>query len=71
MPEVGEVSGVEYDIDVVDFDDLFAELKQKYSVNKIGIVGELTFPQVIFGKMKKAFPQADIAPLKKSCMRCV
>ena len=65
MPEVGEVSGVEYDIDVVDFDDLFAELKQKYSVNKIGIVGELTFPQVIFGKMKKAFPQADIAPAEK------
>jgi Xaa-Pro aminopeptidase len=50
---------------VVDFDDLFAELKQKYSVNKIGIVGELTFPQVIFGKMKKAFPQADIAPAEK------
>lgn len=61
MPEVGEVSGVEYDIEgQMDFKDLFLEMKQKYAIKKIGIIGEYIFPQVIFGKMKEVFPQAEI-----------
>lgn len=60
MPEVGEVSGVEYEIDVLDFEDLFKELKDKYSVKKVGIIGQLTFPQVIYAKIQKVFPEAEI-----------
>jgi len=60
MPEVGEVSGVEYEIDVVDFEDLFKEIKSKYKANKIGFIGELTFPQVIYAKIQKIFPGAEI-----------
>lgn len=61
MPEVGEVSGVEYDLKgQIGFSDLFAELKQKYLVKKIGIVGEYIFPQLIYRKMTEAFPNAEI-----------
>jgi Xaa-Pro aminopeptidase len=61
MPEVGEVSGVEYDIEgQMDFEDLFRELDGKYKVRKIGIIGEYIFPQVIYGKIRKVFPEAEI-----------
>lgn len=61
MPEVGEVSGVEYDIEgQMDFEDLFRELAEKYHIKRIGIIGELIFPQVICGKMKKVFPDAEV-----------
>lgn len=61
MPEVGEVSGVEYDLKgQIGFSDLFAELAGKYSVKKIGIVGEYIFPQLIYGKLIEAFPTAEI-----------
>jgi len=65
MPEVGEVSGVEYDIDVLDFEDLFKEVKEKYSIKKIGIIGELTFPQSIYGKLAAVFPEAEISLAEK------
>ena len=60
MPEVGEVSGVEYEIDVLDFENLFTELKSRYQIKKIGYIGELTFPHVIFAKIQKVFPDAEI-----------
>lgn len=61
MPEVGEVSGVEYDLaGQIGFSDLFAELAAKYKVKKIGIVGEYIFPQLIYGKMMEAFPNAEV-----------
>ena len=56
MPEVGEVSGVEYEIDVLDFENLFTEIKSRYQIKKIGYIGELTFPHVIFAKITKGFP---------------
>ena len=65
MPEVGEVSGVEYDIDVLDFEDLFKEIKEKYTIKKIGLIGELTFPQSIFQKLITVFPEAEISLAEK------
>lgn len=61
MPEVGEVSGVEYDLKgQIGFSDLFAEMKNKYRVKKIGIIGEYIFPQLIYSKLVEAFPEAVI-----------
>jgi Xaa-Pro aminopeptidase len=58
MPEVGEVSGVEYNLEVEDFEDLFAEMKRKYRIGKIGIIGDLIFPYEIYRKLEKVFPDA-------------
>lgn len=58
MPEVGEVSGVEYEIEVLDFEDLFKELKAKYAVKTIGIIGDLIFPFEIYKKLERVFPDA-------------
>ena len=61
MPEVGEVSGVEYDLKgQIGFSELFAEIKTKYNIKKIGIVGEYIFPQLIYSKMMEAFPMAEV-----------
>ena len=61
LPEVGEVSGVEYNLEAqLDFEDLFKELKSKYEINKIGIIGELIFPYAIFKKLEKVFQQVEI-----------
>jgi len=60
FPEVGEVSGVEYNIEgQFDFEDLFKELKNKYSIGKIGIIGDLIFPYEIYKKLEKIFPDAE------------
>jgi len=57
MPEVGEVSGVEYDIEgQFDFQDLFEEMKSRYRVKRIGIIGDLIFPYEIYKKLEKVFP---------------
>ncbi|MCL6086794.1 MAG: Xaa-Pro peptidase family protein [Actinobacteria bacterium] len=61
LPEVGEVSGVEYDIeDQMDFKDLFKEIKTKYYIKKIGIIGELIFPYVIYRKLESVFENIQI-----------
>jgi Xaa-Pro aminopeptidase len=59
MPEVGEVSGVEYDLQVLDFEDLFKELSSTYRVKKIGIIGDLIFPYEIYKKLERVFPGAE------------
>ena len=57
MPEVGEVSGVEYEIEgQLDFRDLFEEMRRKYKVKKIGIIGDLIFPYEIYRKLEQVFP---------------
>jgi Xaa-Pro aminopeptidase len=58
MPEVGEVSGVEYNLEVEDFEDLFAEMKARYPIRNIGIIGDLIFPHEIYRKLEKVFPDA-------------
>lgn len=62
MPEVGEVSGVEYAIEgLLDFQDLFNEMRGKYHVGKIGIIGDLIFPYAIYRKLLNVFPCTPIA----------
>ena len=61
LPEVGEVSGVEYNIEgQLDFKDLFFELDKKYRIDRIGIVGEFIFPYIIYKKIIEVFPSAEI-----------
>ena len=60
FPEVGEVSGVEYNIEgQLDFEGLFEELKGKSNIKKIGVVGDLIFPYEIYKKIEKVFPNAE------------
>jgi Xaa-Pro aminopeptidase len=62
LPEVGEVSGVEYNIEgQLDFQDLFREVGRGRRIEKLGIIGELIFPHEIYRKLEKAFPSASIA----------
>ena len=61
LPEVGEVAGVEYLVgDMVNFQSFFKELKEKYSILKIGIVGTLIFPQIIYAHLQQVFERAEI-----------
>lgn len=61
LPEVGEVSGVEYDIaGQLDFQDLFQEVGRGRKIRRIGIIGDLIFPHEIYRKLEKAFPSAAI-----------
>jgi len=66
MPEVGEVAGVEYDIkNQLDFSNLFKEIKGKYKVNKIGIVGDLIFPVNIYKKLVDVYTEAEVISADK------
>lgn len=61
FPEVGEVSGFEYDFEgQLDFKAFFIQLKEKYSVKKIGLTGKLIFPAVIYNKLKEVFDGVEI-----------
>ena len=61
FPEVGEVSGFEYDFGgQMDFADFFAEIRKGADVKKIGIVGRLTFPAIIYNKLDRVFAGAEI-----------
>ena len=59
LPEVGEVSGVEYNLDVADSEDLFREVKAKNAIRKIGIIGDLIFPYEIYRKLEAVFPGVE------------
>ena len=65
LPEVGEVSGVEYDLATSDFETLFKELKGKYDIKRIGWIGELTFPYVIYEKARRVFPDAEFVNIDR------
>lgn len=61
FPEVGEVAGTEYLVgDQFTFSTLFQELRQKHSIKRIGTVGTLIFPQIIYAQLQKTFPQAEM-----------
>ncbi len=61
LPEVGEVSGVEYNIEgQLDFKDLFKEVKKGRKIRKVGIIGDLVFPHEIYRKLEKVFPEAKV-----------
>lgn len=61
FPEVGEVSGFEYDFEgQLDFADYFREIADEEKIRKIALAGKLTFPAVIYNKLKAVFPNAEI-----------
>ena len=62
LPEIGEVSGFEYDTEgQLDFEELFAQIKSEHkNIKRIGFIGRLIFPAIIMGKLKKVFADAEI-----------
>ncbi|MBQ4259542.1 MAG: aminopeptidase P family protein [Lachnospiraceae bacterium] len=62
LPEIGEVSGFEYDTEgQLEFEELFKEVKAAHpNVKRIGFIGRLIFPSIIMGKLKKVFSDAEI-----------
>lgn len=62
LPEVGEVSGFEYDTEgQLDFEELFQKVKaQNPKVKRIGYIGRLIFPAIIKEKLKKVFSDAEL-----------
>ena len=62
LPEIGEVSGFEYDTEgQLDFEELFAKVKEEHpNVKKVGFIGRLIFPSIIMTKLKKVFCDAEI-----------
>ena len=62
LPEIGEVSGFEYDTEgQLDFSELFAQVKAEHpNVKKVGFIGRLIFPAIIMNKLKAVFNGAEI-----------
>ena len=62
LPEIGEVSGFEYDTEgQLDFEEMFHKIKaENKNIKKIGCIGRLIFPSIIMGKLKKVFYDAEI-----------
>lgn len=62
LPEIGEVSGFEYDTEgQLDFAELFAQVKAEYpNAKKVGFIGRLIFPAIIMNKLKAVFNNAEI-----------
>lgn len=62
LPEIGEVSGFEYDFSgQLDFSELFDSIAANSGgIKKIGVIGRLTFPAIIYNKLKAAFPSAEL-----------
>lgn len=62
LPEIGEVSGFEYDTEgQLDFEELFQQVKaENKNIKKIGFIGRLIFPSIIMTKLKKVFHDAEI-----------
>lgn len=62
LPEIGEVSGFEYDTEgQLDFAELFEQVKAEHSgVKRVGFIGRLIFPSIIMNKLKSVFSDAEI-----------
>ncbi|MBQ3505663.1 MAG: aminopeptidase P family protein [Clostridia bacterium] len=62
LPEIGEVSGFEYDTEgQLDFAELFAQVKAEHpNAKKVGFIGRLIFPAIIMNKLKAVFNNAEI-----------
>ena len=62
LPEIGEVSGFEYDTEgQLDFEELFRQVKSEHpNVKRIGFIGRLIFPSIIMDKLRKVFGNAEI-----------
>ena len=61
FPEVGEVSGFEYDTEgQLDFAEYFRQIKAQNNIKKIAIIGRLIFPSIIYNKLTSVFADAEI-----------
>lgn len=62
LPEIGEVSGFEYDTEgQLDFKELFEQIKSEHpGVRKIGFIGRLIFPAIIMDKLRNVFDGIEI-----------
>ena len=62
LPEIGEVSGFEYDTEgQLDFEELFTQIKLEHpNTKKIAFIGRLIFPSIIMNKLKKVFSDCEI-----------
>lgn len=62
LPEIGEVSGFEYNTEgQLDFAELFEQIKaENPNVKRIGFIGRLIFPSIIMDKLRKTFSDAEI-----------
>lgn len=66
FPEVGEVSGFEYDFEgQLDFLDYFRSIAANLKVKRVGIAGKLTFPAIIYNKLKTVFEDAEFVDFDK------
>ncbi len=65
LPEIGEVSGFEYDTEgQLDFAELFARIRTEHpGVKKVGFIGRLIFPSIIMNKLKAVFYDAEIVDM--------
>jgi len=65
LPEIGEVSGFEYDTEgQMEFEELFRQVKAtRPNAKKIGFIGRLIFPAIIMDKLRKVFPDAQIVDM--------
>ncbi len=62
LPEIGEVSGFEYDTEgQLDFKELFEQVRAEHpNTKKIGFIGRLIFPSIIMDKLRNVFAGAQI-----------
>lgn len=62
LPEIGEVSGFEYDTEgQIDFVELFEKIKSEHpGIKRIGFIGRLIFPAIIMDKLRKVFDGCEI-----------
>lgn len=62
LPEIGEVSGFEYDTEgQLDFKELFEQIKTEHpGIKKVGFIGRLIFPSIIMNKLKQVFSDSEI-----------
>ena len=65
LPEIGEVSGFEYDTEgQLEFEELFKQVKASYpNAKRIGFIGRLIFPAIIMDKLRRVFPNAEIVDM--------
>ena len=65
LPEIGEVSGFEYDTEgQLDFEELFKKVNEEHkNVKRVGFIGRLIFPSIIMAKLKKVFCDAEIVDM--------
>ena len=62
LPEIGEVSGFEYNTEgQLDFKDLFEQVKAEHkNIKRVGFIGRLVFPSIIMDKLRSVFSDAEI-----------